>query len=187
MGAALPSLFSPLAGRRLRLACPHAGRVVAPVTLSEALAASGPRGYLRHVQPRPSTATRLRLAREFIDECLDQPLDLGLMAERAELSRFHFVRAFRQEFQTTPHRYLQERRIERAKQLLAAGSLSVTDVCFEVGFESLGSFSTLFRRLVGLSPGSYRARRLVAVPALQPARPAVFVPTCYLRSLGLAA
>jgi AraC-like DNA-binding protein len=131
-----------------------------------------------------SSSARLRLARQFIDECFDQPIDLTLMARRAELSRFHFVRAFRQEFQQTPYRYLREQRIERAKQLLAAGNLSVTDVCFEVGFESLGSFSTLFRRLVGQPPASYRAGHLVAVPALLPAAPAVFVPACYLRMLA---
>ncbi len=136
--------------------------------------------------PRSSSAARLRLARQFIDEYLDQPIDLGLMAQRAELSRFHFVRAFRQEFQTTPYRYLQERRIERAKQLLAAGNLSVTDVCFEVGFESLGSFSTLFRRLVGQPPGSYRARRLVALPGFRAGSPRLFIPACYMRGLAAA-
>jgi AraC-like DNA-binding protein len=139
------------------------------------------------VPPRSaSSAARLRLVQQFIDECLDQPIDLALLARRAELSRFHFVRAFRKEFETTPYRYLQERRIERAKQLLAAGDLSVTDVCFEVGFESLGSFSTLFRRLVGQPPGSYRARRLVAVPALRAAAPGVFIPSCYVRALVAA-
>jgi AraC-like DNA-binding protein len=95
------------------------------------------------------------------------------------MSRFPFVRAFRQEFQQTPHRYLQERRIERAKQLLAAGDLPVTEVCFEVGFESLGSSITLFHRLVGQPPARYRACRLVAVPRA-PDFP-VFIPTCFLR------
>jgi AraC-like DNA-binding protein len=130
----------------------------------------------------PPSSARVRLARQFIDECFDQPIDLGLMAQRAELSRFHFVRAFRREFQQTPHRYLREQRIERAKQLLAAGDLSVTEVCFE----SVGSFSALFRRLVGQPPTSYRARRLVVVPALPPPAPALFVPACYLRALAAA-
>lgn len=131
-----------------------------------------------------SSSTRLQIARRFIDERFDQPIDLRVMARQAGLSRFHFVRAFRQEFQTTPHRYLQERRIERAKQLLATGTLSVTDVCFEVGFESLGSFSMLFHRLVGQPPTTYRASRLVAIPALDRDGPAVFVPACFVRMYG---
>ena len=129
---------------------------------------------------------RLQRARRFIDESFDQPIDLALMARRAGLSPYHFVRTFRQEFQRTPHRYLQELRIDRAKQLLAAGDLSVTDVCFEVGFASPGSFSTLFHRLVGQPPASYRRRRLVVVPALH-ARPRIFVPDCYLRRFAIAA
>lgn len=126
-----------------------------------------------------SAAGRLQLARRFIDERFHQPLHPDLIARQAGMSRFHFVRAFRQEFQQTPHRYLQERRIERAKQLLAVGDLPVTEVCFEVGFESLGSFITLFHRIVGQPPARYRARRLVAVPRA-PERP-VFIPTCFLR------
>jgi AraC-like DNA-binding protein len=127
-----------------------------------------------------STSARLRLARQLIDDCFDQPIDLDRMAEQAELSRFHFVRAFREQFQQTPHRYLRDRRIERAKQLLASGNLSVTDVCFEVGFESLGSFSTLFRRLVGQPPAAYRARSLFAIPATAH-DPRILVPACFLR------
>lgn len=126
-------------------------------------------------------SARLQLARRFIDERFDEPIDLRLMAQQAGLSRFHFVRAFREEFQVTPHRYLQARRIERAKELLAGGSLSVTDVCFEVGFESLGSFSMLFHRLVGQPPTSYRARHIVAVPGIEPV---VFIPACFVRMFG---
>jgi AraC-like DNA-binding protein len=134
--------------------------------------------------PVRSPSTRLQIARRFIDERFDQPIDLRVMAQQAGLSRFHFVRAFHQEFQTTPHRYLQERRIERAKQLLSAGTLSVTDVCFEVGFESLGSFSMLFHRLVGQPPTTYRAARLFAVPRIGRDGPAVFVPACFVRMFG---
>jgi AraC-like DNA-binding protein len=129
-------------------------------------------------------ATRLHLARRFIDECFDQPLDLDVMAQRAGLSRFHFARAFHDEFGETPHRYLRRRRIERAKQLLAAGNLSVTDVCFEVGFESLGSFSALFHRLVGHPPARHRGYHLVAVSSAAWPRTPVFVPSCFLRMFG---
>ena len=102
---------------------------------------------------------RLQRARSFIDEYYDLPLSLSEISRHACLSRYHFLRLFRDEFATTPHQYLTQRRIEKAKELLVTGSLSVTDVCFEVGFESLGSFSTLFRRQVGAPPVSYRERQ----------------------------
>ncbi len=130
----------------------------------------------------PSGDSRLLRARRFIDDCFDQPIDLERMAREANVSRFHFLRLFREAYQITPHQYLQERRIERAKQLLIAGHFSVTDVCFEVGFESLGSFSTLFRRTVGESPASYRTRPMVRVPerpGIQFPNPQFFVPYCF--------
>jgi len=79
------------------------------------------------------------------------------------MSRYHFLRRFRDTFDTTPHQYLIQRRIEKAKELLRARRLSVTDVCFEVGFESLGSFSALFRRCVGSAPVTYRKRELASL------------------------
>src|SRR5262244_2059945 len=99
---------------------------------------------------------RLSRARKFIDESYQLPLDLAEISRQACLSRYHFLRLFRDAFNTTPHQYLIQRRIERAKELLRSRSLSITDVCFEVGFESLGSFSSLFRKRVGQPPTTYR-------------------------------
>lgn len=101
---------------------------------------------------------RLCRAREFIDHCYDHPLDLDQISSQACFSRFHFLRLFRQAFAKTPHQYLIERRIEKAKELLTADNLRVTDVCFEVGFQSLGSFSTLFHKYVGHAPVIYREK-----------------------------
>src|SRR2546430_10994598 len=101
---------------------------------------------------------RLCRARNFIDECYDLPLDLDEISKQACLSRYHFLRLFREAFATTPHQYLMRRRIEKAKELLRSRRLSVTEVCFEVGFLSLGSFRTLFRKRVGDTPINYRAR-----------------------------
>ena len=101
---------------------------------------------------------RLCRARRYIDECYDLPLDLTEISKQACLSRYHFLRLFRDTFETTPHQYLIQRRIEKAKELLRSRGLSVTDVCFEVGFQSLGSFSSLFRRCVGHAPINYRKR-----------------------------
>src|SRR5919197_2257690 len=91
-------------------------------------------------------------ARELIDSQYAQPLDLDALARTANFSRYHFLRAFRRAFHATPHEYLTRRRVERAKELPAESEPTVTEICFEVGFESLGSFSTLFHNLVGWSP-----------------------------------
>jgi AraC-like DNA-binding protein len=102
---------------------------------------------------------RLCRARDFIDHCYDHPLNLDQISSQACFSRYHFLRLFRQAFDKTPHQYLIERRIEKAKELLSADDLRVTDVCFEVGFQSLGSFSSLFHKCVGHAPNTYREKR----------------------------
>ena len=101
---------------------------------------------------------RLRQARDLMDREYAQPLDVPALARRALMSPGHFSRSFRAAYGETPYSYLMTRRIERAKALLRRGDLSVTDVCFEVGCSSLGSFSSRFSELVGESPSAYRAR-----------------------------
>jgi AraC family transcriptional regulator len=99
---------------------------------------------------------RLHLARDYIHASLNQPVNLEEIARVAALSPYHFLRTFKQVFGQTPHEYLTHQRLDRARFLLASSNRSVTDICFEVGFESPGSFSTLFRRYTGMSPRSYR-------------------------------
>jgi AraC-like DNA-binding protein len=101
---------------------------------------------------------RLRRARDQMDREYAQPLDVETLARTALMSSGHFSRSFRAAYGETPYSYLMTRRIERAMTLLRRGDLSVTDVCFEVGFQSLGTFSTRFTELVGESPSAYRAR-----------------------------
>jgi AraC-like DNA-binding protein len=113
---------------------------------------------VRRVETDLETLQRLGRARDFIDHCYDHPLSLDQISEKACFSRYHFLRLFRQAFNKTPHQYLIERRIEKAKELLGDDGLRVTDVCFEVGFQSLGSFSTLFHKTVGQAPVTYRER-----------------------------
>jgi AraC-like DNA-binding protein len=131
------------------------------------------------VQKEPAVAAdtykRLSRARKLIDECYHLPLDLEKISNEACLSRFHFLRLFRQAFNKTPHQYLTQRRIEKAKELLSSSGLTVTDVCFEVGFESLGSFSSLFHKHVGHPPITYRA--IVFERRLERQRK---VPACFL-------
>jgi AraC-like DNA-binding protein len=98
----------------------------------------------------------LRRARDLIDRDYAEALDLDAMAGEAGYSRFHFARAFAAAYGETPRTYLTRRRIERAKTLLRTANLSVTEICFLVGFSSLGSFSARFRELVGVSPTEYR-------------------------------
>ncbi|HZQ07307.1 MAG TPA: AraC family transcriptional regulator [Anaerolineae bacterium] len=124
--------------------------------------------------------TNLKRARELIDAQYDQPLDLDELARAANFSRFYFLRAFRRAYHATPHEYLTRKRIEHAKELLAHSNRTVTEICFDVGFTSLGSFSTLFHRIVGWSPSIYRAR------AWEMQRnPRKFIPACYIVRYGL--
>lgn len=102
----------------------------------------------------------LRRARDLMDARYAEPLVLNDFAAAAGYSRYHFARAFLQAFGETPGKYLSRRRVERAKDLLAAANLTVTEICMVVGFTSLGSFSSRFSELVGCSPSEYR-RRLV--------------------------
>jgi AraC-like DNA-binding protein len=113
--------------------------------------------------PNDDLRQRLWRARNFIDECYDQPIGLTEISKQACLSRYHFLRSFREAFDTTPRQYLIHRRIEKAKELLRKRTTSVTEICFEVGFQSLGSFSTLFHKCVGDAPVNYRRRQRAAL------------------------
>jgi transcriptional regulator GlxA family with amidase domain len=101
---------------------------------------------------------RLLRARDAIDRTYSQELDVPSLAEIACLSEAHFIRSFRATFGETPHRYLQRRRVERAMFLLRETDRSITDVSFDVGFSSLGTFSRTFHEIVGESPRTYRSR-----------------------------
>ncbi|MFP3914026.1 MAG: helix-turn-helix transcriptional regulator [Actinomycetota bacterium] len=101
---------------------------------------------------------RLRRARDQIDREYARPLDVPALARTAMMSPSHFSRRFRAVYSETPYSYLMGRRIERAKDLLRRGEMSVTEVCVAVGCTSLGSFSARFTELVGETPSQYRAR-----------------------------
>jgi AraC-like DNA-binding protein len=115
--------------------------------------------------------TRLCLARDLLREVESDPLPIEAVARHAAVSPFHFIRQFQALFGETPHQYRIRARIERAKDLLASSDYSVTDVCMEVGFSSLGSFSDLFARRVGMAPSVYRrqCRSRIVVPGVTPA------------------
>lgn len=99
---------------------------------------------------------QLRRVRDRIDRDYAQPLDVEALARGANMSAGHLSREFREAYGESPYSYLMTRRIERAMALLRGGDRSVTDVCFAVGCSSLGTFSTRFTELVGMSPSAYR-------------------------------
>ena len=103
-------------------------------------------------------ARHLLRVRDLIDRAYAEPLDISALARSASVSTAYFSRSFKAAFGETPHQYLMSRRMERAKALLRSGDVAVTEVCLAVGFTSLGSFSTQFRRFVGDSPSAYRKR-----------------------------
>jgi AraC-like DNA-binding protein len=105
---------------------------------------------------RLSDLAWLRRARDRIDREYALPLDVEAIARGVHMSAGHFSRQFKLAYGETPYSYLMTRRIERAMALLRLGDLSVTEVCFEVGFSSLGTFSTRFTELVGVPPSAYR-------------------------------
>ena len=115
--------------------------------------------------------TGLPGVRAYIDRHYARPLTIERLAALAGLSPFHFIRAFRAATGLTPHQYLRTRRIDRAKELLLTTPMPVTEVCDAVGFQSLGSFSSLFRKLTGETPAGYRSRR----------RRAPVIPGCFIR------
>ena len=99
---------------------------------------------------------RLLRARDAMDRAYAEPLDVRSVAAVAHVSEAHFIRSFRAVFGETPHRYLQRRRVERSMFLLRETNRSVTDICFDVGFSSLGTFSRTFHEIVGEAPSRYR-------------------------------
>jgi AraC-like DNA-binding protein len=124
---------------------------------------------------------RLCKARDLMDDCYSDLLDLKQISQEASLSPYHFLRLFKQAFRVTPHQYLVRRRIDKAKELLSRGSMSVTDVCFEVGFQSPGSFSSLFHKTVGHSPLYHRTRVFGPVRVYDGS---FWVPACYAAMFG---
>jgi AraC-like DNA-binding protein len=110
----------------------------------------------------------LRRAKDEIDRRYAEPLDIATLARTALASEAHFIRSFKREFGETPHRYLQRRRIERAADQLRETDKPVTEIALDVGFQSIGWFTTAFREVTGETPTEYRDRLRGAPPPMIP-------------------
>jgi AraC-like DNA-binding protein len=121
---------------------------------------------------------RLVAAKQFIDQNYEHHIGLDKISQRAFLSPFHFHRLFRKVYRRTPHQYLTRKRIEKAKDLLEQDK-TLLDVCSQVGFESIGTFSSLFKKEIGMAPAYFRRVAQVRRQAVK-AQPLKFVPHCFL-------
>jgi AraC-like DNA-binding protein len=130
----------------------------------------------KHIHP--DLYKRIIRAKDFIDDCYSDSINIERIAKEAHISPYHFIRVFHKIYNKTPHQYLTRRRIDKAKELLSRDS-SITNVCFDVGFESPGSFSTLFSKHVGYPPAVYRKehRRKMMLSVCFPEK---LIPYCFL-------
>ncbi|MEP7372789.1 MAG: AraC family transcriptional regulator [Chitinophagaceae bacterium] len=126
---------------------------------------------------------RIVAAKVYIDENFQESIDLENISQQAFLSKFHFHRLFTQVYRHTPHQYLTRKRMDKAKDLLAENK-SVTEVCNEVGFESIGSFSVLFKKEIGFAPQYYR-NMAYKKKKEQIAQPKKAIPHCFIESYKL--
>src|SRR5690349_16751726 len=136
-----------------------------------------PIGDTRTSMAHVTGARHLMRAKDLADLRFSEPLGVDDMAAAAGLSRAHFSRAFRKEFGESPHVYLLTRRLERAAALLRTTDRSVLEICFDVGLTSVGSFTTSFKRMFGVTPTEYRAQ-------FPPAAARVILPSCVVRAYG---
>lgn len=125
---------------------------------------------------------RLVQARLFIDKHFDQRINIDAIAGEAWFSKFHFIRSFKKIYRQTPHQYLTHVRLEKAKLMLQT-AMPVTAACYACGFESIGSFTTLFKKTTGCTPSAYRRQQL-CLTADRQATPLKYIPACFAEKNG---
>jgi len=137
---------------------------------------------LNQPYPKMYLYRRLVQAKLFIDAHYAEAIDLDIIADEAWFSKFHFIKLFKSIYSKTPHQYLTYVRVEKSMELLNM-AMPVSEVCYAVGFESLSSFSGLFKRVVGITPSAYLAQQQQLKAQIQKA-PLTFIPGCFAESYG---
>jgi AraC-like DNA-binding protein len=132
--------------------------------------------------PKVYLYRRLVLAKLYIEQNYASKLDLAIIADEACFSKYHFIRLFNQLYGKTPHQYLIALRIAKARKLLMTET-AVAEVCFAIGFESISTFTTLFRKVAGLTPAAYKALQIKKRNEVKQA-PLKFVPGCFARNFS---
>ena len=127
--------------------------------------------------PKLDLYRRIVQAKLFIDDNFAEPIDASDIADEACYSKFHFIRTFKSIYGRTPHQHLTHVRVEKAKEMLELGT-SVTDTCFAVGFDSLGSFTRLFKSRVGFTPSEYQRQQIERKEQIRQ-EPLRFIPGCF--------
>jgi AraC-like DNA-binding protein len=129
----------------------------------------------------PAIYKRIIAGKLYMDQHFQDPIDLNSISRKACISRFHFHRLFTRVYNRTPHQYLTRKRIALACELLTDEKLSITDICNSIGFESMGSFSVLFKKEIGINPRSYRNNALLKKEQ-EKKSPDSFIPFCFLNA-----
>jgi len=124
---------------------------------------------------------RIVTAKLYMDENFHEPIDLDRLSREACLSRYHFHRLFTRIYRRTPHQYLTRKRIEQARKWLADKDLTVSEICNNIGFESIGSFSSLFKKESGIAPQSFRQEAWLKKQQVRE-QPRSFIPQCFIDS-----
>lgn len=137
---------------------------------------------MKETYPRIYLYKRIVQAKLFMDTHFGASIDLDNIADEACFSKFHFIRLFKSIYGSTPHHYLKNVRLEKAKLFLQEG-LPVTETCYKVGFDSASSFAGLFRRHTGFSPSAYQQHHLLRQQQIR-ATPLSFVPACFAYQKG---
>ena len=137
-----------------------------------------------NINPKMYMYKRVVEAKLYIDNHYHERIDLNNISNQAHFSKYHFLRLFKKSFGKSPHQYLIETRLLAAKRLLQANR-SVTEVCYDVGFESIPSFITLFKKREGFTPLQYLKKMRQREQAIQ-ARPRSFIPNCFGENMDLS-
>lgn len=133
--------------------------------------------------PKVYLYRRIVHAKLYIDAHFHERLNVNQVSSEAAFSKFHFIRLFKKIYSKTPHQYLRDVRLDEAKKLISAAEVDIESVCLQVGFESVGSFSSLFKRRFGITPARYRQQQFDLRKSTQE-KPLNYIPGCFASAKG---